>query len=619
MRRAHRGGLSRTTAGLILIVAAILITYFGFTKSIPFRHHFSVQADFRSTNTLRVNSLVRIAGVNVGRVTAIEPREDAGGRTRSGARVTMRIEKVGRPIHTDATVALRPRIFLEGNPFLDIQPGSPTAPILADGEVIPQAQTRGPVQFDQLLTALQSDTRADLVRLLAELSTGLSGRGGVGYNRAVQYWEPAFRDSAIVNDATLGTAAHDLSRYLRAQGEFFGALDRNPPALKAFITDFNITARAFAAEQEALKATLTELPRTLRAARPALASLNASFPPLRRLVADLRPATRSTGPMIDASLPFIAQLRGAGLAARAAGPQLRPARAHPRPGAAQQPHAGRCTSRCALASSCQNEVILPWANDKVGDENFPATGKVYQEGVKGLPGLAGESRSGDANGQWARVLAGNGVFTYGISVAGQVGEDADDNVGLGLTNFPLEGTSPPKSPRPEIRYDEPCETQEGPDLDVKPDPPLELLDESQVDPTSPICVGALGPPPAPGPALIGYALNCASFQVGVILAQVCGDPTPPFLCDPATFGSARRSGKRVKVDQDELRESIYEWTGLDPDKGKKNKKKNKDKQDGEGDGGDEEGGDEEGGGNQAEGSSNQDAGDNDETDEADKP
>src|SRR5688500_6539182 len=178
MRRGHHRGLSRTTAGVILIVAAILITYFGFTKSIPFRHHFTVKADFRTTNTLRVNSLVRIAGVNVGRVTAIEPHKNG----RQGALVTMRIDKLGRPIHKDATVALRPRIFLEGNPFLDIQPGSPTAPILADGEVIPQGQTRNPVQLDQVLTALQADVRADLVRLLAELSTGLSGRGGIGYN-----------------------------------------------------------------------------------------------------------------------------------------------------------------------------------------------------------------------------------------------------------------------------------------------------------------------------------------------------------------------------------------------------------------------------------------------------
>ena len=58
----------------------------------------------------------------------------------------------------------------------------------------------------------------------------------------------------------------------------------------------------------------------------------------------------------------------------------------------------------APASSCQNEVILPWTKDKIDDKTFPATGPVYEESLKALPGLAGESRSGDANGQWFRVL-----------------------------------------------------------------------------------------------------------------------------------------------------------------------------------------------------------------------
>ena len=45
---------------------------------------------------------------------------------------------------------------------------------------------------------------------------------------------------------------------------------------------------------------------------------------------------------------------------------------------------------------------------QVPDADFPAAGPVYQTGVKWLPGLAGESRSGDANGQYIRVEAGGG-------------------------------------------------------------------------------------------------------------------------------------------------------------------------------------------------------------------
>ena len=449
-------------AGVLLVVAVVIVTYLGFTKAIPFRQHFEIKADFKTSNTLRGASLVRIAGVNVGKVEKIEPLD--GGK--AGVRVTMRIDKSGRPIHKDATVSLRPRIFLEGNLFVDLHPGTPTSPILGDGEVIPATQTTTPVQLDQVLTALQSNTRADLQTLLRELDTTLSGRGGIGYNRSIQYWEPAFKNSAIVSEAQLGIEEHDLSRYLSTSAEFAAALDRNPPALKSLISDFNTTAAAFASERRALQATLTELPRTLRTAQPALAALNSSFPPLRRLTADLRPAARSTGPMIDASLPFIAQLRGL------MGPtELQGLTRYLRQAV---PDLARLNNRLPelyeqvrKASSCQNEVILPWAEDRVGDKVFEPKGQVYQTGPKGLGGIAAESRSGDAGGQWVRVLAGNGVFSYAIGALGNA-PGGQQGPRIGLTNFPLGGVNPPKMPQPEIRYDKPCENQEKPNLEVNP-------------------------------------------------------------------------------------------------------------------------------------------------------
>ena len=69
----------------------------GFTKHIPFTHGFRVKAVFQSSNSIRKNSPVRIAGVNVGKVTKIEgkPGSDA-------AVVTMEIDDKGLPIHKDA-------------------------------------------------------------------------------------------------------------------------------------------------------------------------------------------------------------------------------------------------------------------------------------------------------------------------------------------------------------------------------------------------------------------------------------------------------------------------------------------------------------------------------------
>ena len=105
--------------------------------------------------------------------------------------------------------------------------------MVGDGDTIPVNQTSAPVQLDQVLTALQDDTREDLKVLLAELSEGLDGEGGRGFNRSIEFWAPAYRDSAIVNDASLGRTGHDLSGYIEHAGTVAAALDRNRPKLKA--------------------------------------------------------------------------------------------------------------------------------------------------------------------------------------------------------------------------------------------------------------------------------------------------------------------------------------------------------------------------------------------------
>ena len=243
--RRRRGGMSTFTVGMVALVVTLVGVYLGFTKSIPFRHHYEVKAAFKSANNLRKASPVRIAGVEVGKVTKIE-RAHAGD---NGALVTMRIQDKGRPLHSDAQFKIRPRIFLEGNFFVDVTPGTSSKEV-ADGHVFPVNQTATPVQLDQVLTALQTDTREDLKTTLREYAAGLKGKGAKGFNESIKYWKPAYRDSAIVSEALLGEKEHDLSGYINRSGVVAGALDRHRESLKDLITNFRVTAGAFAREND---------------------------------------------------------------------------------------------------------------------------------------------------------------------------------------------------------------------------------------------------------------------------------------------------------------------------------------------------------------------------------
>jgi phospholipid/cholesterol/gamma-HCH transport system substrate-binding protein len=106
-------------------------------------------------------------------------------------------------------------------------------------------------------------------------------------------------------------------------------------------------------------------------------------------------------------------------------------------------------------------VLTPWRNDTVPDDQFPASGRVYQEQVKWLPGIAAESRGMDANGQFVKSLSNGAQYAYPVN-----------NGKFYITGLPLQGVNPPRADPPPLRGDVPCETQEPPILESRPqDPP----------------------------------------------------------------------------------------------------------------------------------------------------
>src|SRR3712207_4794196 len=222
MRRPS--GMRPFRAGLIAILLIVAGTYFAFARGLPIGDHYEIEAVFRSANNVKEKQPVRIAGVEVGKVVEVRHLEPGT----SAAVIKMRIEDGGRPVHRDARVAIRARMFLEGNWFIDLQPGTPSAGELPDGGTLPVAQTRGPVQLGQLFTALQSDTRKNIQTLLDEYSQALEGEGADGYRRSIPYWEPAYRNAAIVQDASLGVLQHDLSEYVDTSGRVARGLGRHP-------------------------------------------------------------------------------------------------------------------------------------------------------------------------------------------------------------------------------------------------------------------------------------------------------------------------------------------------------------------------------------------------------
>lgn len=447
-------GMSRVKAGVIALIVIGIISFFGFTKLNPFANPYKLNAVFHTANNIKPNSPVRIAGVNVGKVSSISAIP--GGR--GAAKVTMEISKQGLPIHKDARAKIRERIFLEGNEFVDLQPGSPTTPVIKSGGTLPVQQTATPVQFDQLLTALQSDTRKNLQMFLKEYSKGLADGGAQGWNRAVRAMPAAYRYGSLANEATLGSQPHDLSTVERGQARVFRALDVHEQTLKDLITNFNVTANAFAREDQPLERAIPALDATLRAGTPALQRLNGALPALRSFARTALPGVKSSGPTIDASMPFVTQARRL-VSQRELKGLTQDLKVTIPPLAKLNHDSIPLLEQTRQLSSCQNSVLLPFANSKIPDPDFPKnSGTFYQQASHALVGLAGESRISDPNSGMFHVEVGAGPLT--IAQTDGAGQQI-----FGQSAFPVEATRPAKpDSRPVDRPNVPCETQQPPDL-----------------------------------------------------------------------------------------------------------------------------------------------------------
>jgi virulence factor Mce-like protein len=453
-------------AGLLAGMVVLVFSFFGFSRHNPFADPYQFTATFQSANNLQPKSPVRIAGVDVGKVTEVKPLPGGTG----AARVKMEIQKKGLPIHKDAQLKIRPRIFLEGNFFVDLQPGTPDGEKLEDGGSIGIHQTATPVQFGDILTALQSDTRADLQTFFREYATeGLGNGGAEAYNRALTNAPEALRNAAIANEASLGQRPHDLSRLLRGQQRLFSQLAASPETLKDLVTNLNLTAEAFGRNDAALQAAVPALRDTLRVGQPALVALNDALPTLRVFSREALPGVRSSGPTIRASLPFIRQarllvrpqeLRGLAADLRKAIPDLARVNRETIP---------LLDNQRAL-SACTSAVLVPAARTPINDPDFAskypdASGQpFYKQAPRGLVGLSGESRVIDAVGPQFHVQFSTGPANVVIQNEGQ-------SLFAGTSN-PPEGVRPIRpDKRPVFRPGTPCETQEPPDMNAPGGPP----------------------------------------------------------------------------------------------------------------------------------------------------
>src|ERR1700742_1338164 len=109
--RWHPGNV---TVAIIFILILTVGPYLAFTKHIPFTSYgYEVKATFANSANIATNSPVRIAGAEVGKVVASD-------RKGTATTVPFPFDGTGQPVHDNAFATIKPRIFLEGNFFIEL-------------------------------------------------------------------------------------------------------------------------------------------------------------------------------------------------------------------------------------------------------------------------------------------------------------------------------------------------------------------------------------------------------------------------------------------------------------------------------------------------------------------
>ena len=133
---------------VMLIVLAIAV-FFGFTKHIPFKHGFRLNAVFATAVNIHSKSPVRIAGVNVGKVTNVQARG-------INSFVTMDIKHQYAPIPVDTRAILREKTLL-GEAYVGLSTGTGSGPKFPDGGTISATHVESTQQLDSLTASHRSN------------------------------------------------------------------------------------------------------------------------------------------------------------------------------------------------------------------------------------------------------------------------------------------------------------------------------------------------------------------------------------------------------------------------------------------------------------------------------
>jgi phospholipid/cholesterol/gamma-HCH transport system substrate-binding protein len=257
--KTHLGDFAAIIGLLVLsvVIAGYILNHerlrFPFIQSSPF----TINADFQTAQAVTPGQgqTVRVSGVQVGQIGSVTLKNGV-------AVVALQIdEKYKHLIHSDATALLRPRTGLK-DMFIELNPGSPNAPIVKPGYTIPVSNTLPDVNADEVLASLDADTREYLDLLINGAGQGLKNKGGNQLAQVLERFEPTHRDLARLNGA-VAQRGRNLQQLINSLQRLNTAVAKKQTQIVSLVNASAKVFRAFASQGANVSRAVADLPGTL--------------------------------------------------------------------------------------------------------------------------------------------------------------------------------------------------------------------------------------------------------------------------------------------------------------------------------------------------------------------
>ena len=283
------------TAFVLSCVGLIFFVWSTLGGSTPLKPHgYEVHITFTDASQLDSNADVRIAGVNVGKVVSIR---QAG----LDSRATIDLQSQYAPLRSDARAILRQKTLL-GETFVELAPGSRSAPPIPDGGTLASSQVLQRQSLDRLLGTLDAPTRRHLQQLLTGGAAALAGRGA-DLNAALGNLDPV-AESLQTIAATLDRQHAPLRSLVRDGGTVLSTVADGRSQVDQLIRQGDTVFSATAARNRALTQTVALLPGVV-------SQLNATMKRLDTTAGIATPTLHALRPVAATALPALRGLNAA--------------------------------------------------------------------------------------------------------------------------------------------------------------------------------------------------------------------------------------------------------------------------------------------------------------------